>query len=195
MDRGPGRAEVHTRPAEMQIVLGLAGKKRDIARRLGQHVFDKRGRKPEAPVRAEHGSGLGHGLDPGRGCLGQADHLEGLECGTVDLRQRGLRERAVLSARQSRPHRPQFVGKGRGPQRTARCAPARPGGAPLAGIGAFDGHSGSFNRPRRRYIRVRSAVGSYIGRSAASAGTGRPATSISYRDDSTSSVSCPGHGT
>ena len=104
MHRRTRRAEMHVGAGQMQVLPGVAGMERDVARGHGQHILDQGARKADAPVIAQDRPGPGQQLHPRRRGLRQADHLQRLQRRGMDLGHARLGQRAVLPARQSGPH-------------------------------------------------------------------------------------------
>ena len=128
MDSRPGRAVMHTRAGQQHVVLRVLAVKRDISRRLGQHVVDKRPREADTPVIARDGTDGRHIGDARVGRLAQADFLEDLMHRIVDRGHRRVIQRAVLAAGKAGTDRTQLLGQ--------RCSPH---GAPC---GAATGTAG-----------------------------------------------------
>ena len=94
--------------------------KRDIARRLGQHVVDKRPREADTAVIARDGTDGRHIGDARVGRLAQADFLEDLVHRIVDCVHRRVIQRAVLAAGKAGTDRTQLLGQGCSPHGSPR---------------------------------------------------------------------------
>ena len=120
MDRRACRAEMDVGASEMKVVLRVAAEEGDVARGDGQHVFDQSAGKADATILALHGPGAGQNLYSRPRRLAEADHLQRLKRGGMNLRHPGIGQGPVLPARQPRPDRPQPLGEGRRPRRSSR---------------------------------------------------------------------------
>ena len=118
--RGTSRAEMHPRAAQVQIMRGVAGAKREVARGLGQRVLDHGARKPHPPVLSENGTDRHHGVNPALRCIGKADVLKRLQSGEVNALHTGIGQGLVLSATQAGANGAQMVGQGGGTRGATR---------------------------------------------------------------------------
>ena len=145
MHRRARRTEMDISAGQVQIMLRIAAKKREVTRGKGQHVLDQRTGKAKPPVIALNCARAGHDFHArGRG-LRQADDLQRLKRGLVYPRHALLRQGLVLPAGQSRPDRPQVFGQRRGPQCAACLTPARPCRAPRLAVQCLFTHRPSLS--------------------------------------------------
>ena len=192
--RRAGRTVIDARAAEFEILFRITRVKGDVARGDGQHVLDQCTREAESSILAEDGPGAGHDLDAGLRRVGKADLFQRIERRLVNPSDVGLRQRLVLSAGKARTDGADVFGKRRrtkrnarrpsaGPSRTRNCAflshHSSPNGAVVVLFFATLLGFSARMRGSLFQARTRSAFGSYIGFSEASALTRVPAISIS----------------
>ncbi len=112
VNRGTRRAVMHARARQIEVVQPVAAHQGQAAVGLGQRILHQCTRKADAAIAALHRARacqIGHA---GGRRIGQADGLERVEGGVVDLEHVRLRKRFVLAALQARADGAQIVGKG-----------------------------------------------------------------------------------
>ncbi len=115
----PCGAVMHARPAQVQVTDWVATTERDLARGLGQRVLHQCAREADPAVRALNCAGSGQVGDTARWRVGQADLLESLERGLVDLLDIGLRQRLQCAAGHAGTDRAHVFGQGAGARSAA----------------------------------------------------------------------------
>ena len=128
MNSRPGSAVMHARTRQQHVMLRVLAVKRDISRRLGQHVVDKRPREADTPVIAGDGTDGCHIGDARVGCLTQADFLENLVHRIVDRGHRRVIQRPVLTTGKAGADRTQLLRQRSCPYSAPRSAASGPTG-------------------------------------------------------------------
>ncbi len=113
VDRRARSAEVGALAGGLQIETRILRVQHEVARRLGERVFDEGARKQQSALSACLAAGPGHDLETGFRRVGQS-HLgeQAQRCG-VNLLDIVRAQRLVAAAAHARPHRPQVVRQGR----------------------------------------------------------------------------------
>ena len=133
--RRPGGAEIDPLAPGLHVVARVLAVERELARRLGQGVLDQGARKQQAPLVGELRAGLGHRLDPGRDGIREADLLQDVEGGVMDLLDVGRRQRQIAAAFHAGADRLLVLRQRRRPRGTPRLASAAPDGIRPGGFG------------------------------------------------------------
>ena len=126
VDGGAGGAEIDPLAPGLEVVAGILAVQGKMPARLGDGVLDQSAGKGQPAIGVEDRAGRGHGLDAGRNGVGEADLLQHIQGGVMDVQHLALAQRQVPAAGHPRPDRTIGRRQRRGSGSPPRLAAAAP---------------------------------------------------------------------